>query len=154
MWKWRWLFKCWRFIRVFMHVLLVIKEKDVRKSAWSQHRICCTLLLINTLCNPLTKIVKKCLVSPCDSGPCENGGECSNVGNSFECKCPSGYKGKRCQEIGTISFYFILFCTFLLIDTLCIPLTKIVKICFSISVWFWTMWKWRWMFKCWKFLRV
>jgi hypothetical protein len=43
---------------------------------------------------------KNVLVSPCDSGPCENEGECSNVGNSFECKCPSGYKGKQCQNKG------------------------------------------------------
>ena len=39
-------------------------------------------------------------VSPCDSGPCENGGECSNVGDSFECKCPSGYSGKQCRDKG------------------------------------------------------
>ena len=40
-------------------------------------------------------------VSPCDSGPCENGGECSNVGNSsFECECSSGFSGKRCQDKG------------------------------------------------------
>ena len=39
-------------------------------------------------------------VFPCDSGPCENGGECSNVGDYFECKCPSGYSGKQCQNKG------------------------------------------------------
>ena len=39
-------------------------------------------------------------VSPCDSKPCENGGECSNVGDSFNCKCPPGYRGKRCQNEG------------------------------------------------------
>ena len=38
---------------------------------------------------------------PCDSGPCENDGGCFNVGNSsFECKCLSGYSGKRCQDKG------------------------------------------------------
>ena len=39
-------------------------------------------------------------VSPCDSKPCENGGECSNVGDSFNCKCPPGFRGKRCQNKG------------------------------------------------------
>ncbi len=39
-------------------------------------------------------------VSPCDSEPCENGGECLKDGDSFNCKCLSGYKGKRCQDEG------------------------------------------------------
>ena len=45
--------------------------------------------------------------SQCDSGPCENGGECSNVGDSsFECRCPSGYSGKRCQNQGMKKIVF------------------------------------------------
>ena len=39
-------------------------------------------------------------VSPCDSEPCENGGECLRDGDSFNCKCLSGYKGERCQDKG------------------------------------------------------
>ena len=45
-------------------------------------------------------------VSPCDSGLCENGGECLNVGDSFECKCPSGYSGKRCENKGMKKLIF------------------------------------------------
>ena len=47
-------------------------------------------------------------VSPCDSGLCENGGECLNVGDSFECKCPSGYSGKRCENKGMKKIDFFL----------------------------------------------
>ena len=45
------------------------------------------------------------LVSPCDSAPCENRGGCLNVGDSFECECPSGYSGKRCQNKGTKEYF-------------------------------------------------
>ena len=48
-------------------------------------------------------------VSPCDSGPCENGAECANVGDSsFECKCPSGYSGKQCRDKGICKNEFSL----------------------------------------------
>ena len=45
------------------------------------------------------------LVSPCDSGPCKNEGECSNNGDSFECKCPSGYGEKQCQNKGAKKYF-------------------------------------------------
>ena len=45
------------------------------------------------------------LVSPCSSSPCLNGGNCTNVGNSFLCKCPCGFKGLRCEKDGTYSTY-------------------------------------------------
>lgn len=47
------------------------------------------------------------LVSPCDSDPCENGGKCSNIGDSFECKCTSEYSGKRCQNNGVYCILYI-----------------------------------------------
>ncbi|XP_028419313.1 uncharacterized protein LOC114545227 [Dendronephthya gigantea] len=36
--------------------------------------------------------------SPCASAPCLNGGTCRNVGRSYQCNCPSGYKGSRCER--------------------------------------------------------
>lgn len=33
----------------------------------------------------------------CSSSPCINGGSCSNVGDSFQCTCPSGYTGDLCE---------------------------------------------------------
>ncbi|XP_028406465.1 uncharacterized protein LOC114528955 [Dendronephthya gigantea] len=35
--------------------------------------------------------------TPCASTPCYNGGSCTNVGNSFECRCPAGFLGVRCE---------------------------------------------------------
>ena len=45
------------------------------------------------------------LVSPCISGPCENGGECLNVGDYFECKCLADYSGKLCQDKGMKKYH-------------------------------------------------
>ena len=42
------------------------------------------------------------LESPCSSKPCLNGGKCKDADGSFTCDCRSGYKGKRCQNIGKI----------------------------------------------------
>ena len=40
-------------------------------------------------------------VRPCDSGPCKNGGNCSDDGiKCFKCECRSGFKGPDCSEIG------------------------------------------------------
>ncbi|CAB4021859.1 von Willebrand factor-like, partial [Paramuricea clavata] len=35
--------------------------------------------------------------TPCASAPCYNGGSCTNVGDSFECRCPSRFLGDRCE---------------------------------------------------------
>jgi hypothetical protein len=40
------------------------------------------------------------LESPCSSLPCYNGGNCTEVGDSFVCKCACGYKGKQCEMKG------------------------------------------------------
>ena len=44
-------------------------------------------------------------VRPCASSPCVNGGECENLKTSYQCKCPAGFKGKRCQIKGTGFLY-------------------------------------------------
>ncbi len=44
-------------------------------------------------------------MSPCDSAPCVNGGKCLKDGDSFNCKCPSGYKGERCENKGMQTVY-------------------------------------------------
>ncbi|CAH3182653.1 unnamed protein product, partial [Porites lobata] len=35
---------------------------------------------------------------PCDINPCEHGGKCMNVGNSFKCLCSKGYTGRTCAQ--------------------------------------------------------
>ncbi|XP_011763103.2 delta-like protein 3 isoform X1 [Macaca nemestrina] len=44
-----------------------------------------------------------CLVpgpGPCDGNPCANGGSCSETPGSFECTCPRGFYGLRCEVSG------------------------------------------------------
>ena len=37
------------------------------------------------------------LSEPCDSSPCENGGTCTNNGDSFSCECAKGFEGETCS---------------------------------------------------------
>ena len=37
--------------------------------------------------------------NPCDSEPCENGGQCVNEGLGFRCECPPGVGGFFCEII-------------------------------------------------------
>ncbi|XP_042523717.1 delta-like protein 3 [Dipodomys spectabilis] len=37
---------------------------------------------------------------PCDGNPCANGGSCSETPGSFECACPRGFYGPRCEVSG------------------------------------------------------
>ncbi|XP_055992900.1 delta-like protein 3 [Sorex fumeus] len=37
---------------------------------------------------------------PCDGNPCANGGSCSETAASFECACPRGFYGARCEVSG------------------------------------------------------
>ena len=34
----------------------------------------------------------------CDSSPCLNGGNCTDLGNNFQCQCPKGFVGPTCAE--------------------------------------------------------
>ncbi|XP_013417960.1 neurogenic locus notch homolog protein 1 isoform X2 [Lingula anatina] len=34
----------------------------------------------------------------CTPDPCQNGGTCADLGGSYQCSCPSGYRGSECQN--------------------------------------------------------
>ncbi|XP_072013269.1 uncharacterized protein [Amphiura filiformis] len=36
--------------------------------------------------------------NPCGVFPCQNGGQCNRITNSFECTCPAGFSGNKCQD--------------------------------------------------------
>ncbi|XP_025024172.1 delta-like protein 3 [Python bivittatus] len=36
-------------------------------------------------------------INECDSGPCRNGGSCSDLENDYKCTCPQGFYGKNCE---------------------------------------------------------
>lgn len=38
-----------------------------------------------------------CVLDPCQSNPCEHGGDCIIRGNTFSCSCPAPFSGSRCQ---------------------------------------------------------
>jgi hypothetical protein len=42
--------------------------------------------------------------SSCASAPCCNGGTCRNVDSSFECSCPAGFMGERCEIEGKLKY--------------------------------------------------
>lgn len=37
-------------------------------------------------------------INECSRNPCLNGGTCLDRVNGFNCSCPSGYKGSRCEN--------------------------------------------------------
>ena len=42
-------------------------------------------------------------MSPCESAPCKNGGQCTDLGNSsFSCACAEGFSGLLCGEEETL----------------------------------------------------
>lgn len=38
-------------------------------------------------------------INECNNFPCENGGQCTDLINSFLCSCEPGFTGKRCQHL-------------------------------------------------------
>ncbi|XP_028394352.1 uncharacterized protein LOC114518524 isoform X7 [Dendronephthya gigantea] len=41
--------------------------------------------------------VRSCPDNPCLQRPCQNGGKCQFLGESYRCLCPRGFVGRRCQ---------------------------------------------------------
>ena len=37
------------------------------------------------------------IADPCLSNPCFNSGTCQNLGNNYQCTCPIGFTGPRCE---------------------------------------------------------
>ena len=48
-------------------------------------------------------------VNECASNPCQNGGTCTDLVNSYTCACVSGYNGTSC-EIGKKRVYCNIKC--------------------------------------------
>lgn len=61
-----------------------------------------------TIKDPMQSIL--CNIDQCDSNPCRNGGVCSNLINSYTCKCPEGFTGTNCERgcSGRVDIAFVL----------------------------------------------
>jgi len=35
---------------------------------------------------------------PCQPNPCQNGGQCMAMGNSYQCRCQTGFMGRNCDQ--------------------------------------------------------
>ena len=42
-------------------------------------------------------LFKKKDIDNCANGPCENGGNCTDAVNDYNCSCVAGYTGKNCS---------------------------------------------------------
>ena len=53
-------------------------------------------------------VLPTCGTSPCVSIPCKNGGTCViTSAKTFQCRCPLGSKGLRCETRGKFPLEFI-----------------------------------------------
>ncbi len=50
------------------------------------------------------------VVDLCDPNPCQNGGMCTSMGNTFTCVCPPEFTGTICDngELSFITIYSLL----------------------------------------------
>ena len=54
----------------------------------------------------------------CESNPCSNGGTCLDRVGEFQCICPSGYAGSRCEtQVIYTSYYIICDAIFVLLSS-------------------------------------
>ncbi|XP_035223668.1 delta-like protein 1, partial [Stegodyphus dumicola] len=53
------------------------------------------------ICKKGYKAEKDICKGPCTPDPCKNGGNCTDIPNSYKCVCPPKYMGKNCEKINT-----------------------------------------------------
>ena len=64
---------------------------------YSGVRVCNALIFVFICTFNITKILFYLLALTCQDTPCLNGGICTDVGASFQCKCPYTHTGDVCE---------------------------------------------------------
>ena len=86
------------FIHYELHQICIEKTKIKKKSAWMVHLknffTNCSNLLFRCVCDQgFTGQNCESRYYPCSPSPCQNGGQCTQLGTySFKCTCPKGKK--------------------------------------------------------------
>ena len=98
---------------------------------WSLY---CTLLVSIDFCavkkKKFTLIIFPADTNECESSPCLNNGNCIDRINAFNCSCPPGFAGNRCEIGQSISFSQLQF--FNLLTLLIIEGRPNFDLCFDI----------------------
>lgn len=53
---------------------------------------------VNSIQSQLNSIETNLQSNECSSNPCQNGGTCTDLYNSFQCQCPDGWTGTTCSQ--------------------------------------------------------
>lgn len=87
-----------RIALVKMEVNVLLKETptfaNVHRHLWAKTAVISIILdiIVYNLITSFRFLEQQDLCTP---NPCVNGGQCSNQGSSFVCRCPQGYSGIR-----------------------------------------------------------
>ena len=90
-----------RAVIMSMDITVAVSQDSMEVTARSVHN---AFLLF--VFGPIWKKTKHLLlldVDECASGPCKNGGSCSDQIDGYNCSCQPGFNGSRC-EIGKNEF--------------------------------------------------
>ena len=71
------------------------------------------IILMLRIYNPCYTLISTD-IDECGTAPCQNGGTCTDMVNSYSCSCATGFEGDNC-EAGIISKLCIPFSTKMLI---------------------------------------
>jgi hypothetical protein len=58
--------------------------------------------LVNSKFVLIDRFIWSIFIDQCASQPCRNGGVCSQGPFTYDCKCPSSYRGEQCELVTSV----------------------------------------------------